>query len=91
MIDADGTIYMGSDDGYVYAINPNGTLRERHGTTDAIYSSPSISETGMLYFGTDDGFINALDVSSGGIAVSPWPKFRCNVQNTGKSTRPGCE
>jgi outer membrane protein assembly factor BamB len=32
-ISADDTIYVGSDDGYLYALRPDGTERWRFGTT----------------------------------------------------------
>ena len=38
-IGADGTIYVGSDDNYLYAINPDGSLRWRF-ETGAIRLSP---------------------------------------------------
>jgi hypothetical protein len=40
-----------------------------------------------VYVGSGDGKVYALCSSSvGGLAQSPWPKFRCNAQNTGRWT-----
>jgi len=51
-ISSDGTIYVGSDDGYLYAINPDGTLKwkfktENWGTAQS--SSPAIGSNGTIY------------------------------------------
>ena len=41
-IDSDGTIYVGSDDGKLYAINPDGTLKWSYTSGGDIESSPAI-------------------------------------------------
>ena len=58
-LDANGTIYVGSDDGYLYAINRNGTLRWKFRTGGAVHSSPAITSD-MVVFGSDDGYLYAL-------------------------------
>ncbi|MDM8550284.1 PQQ-binding-like beta-propeller repeat protein [Desulfobacterales bacterium HSG2] len=61
-IGADGVIYAGSCDNFLYAVNPDGTLRWRYETDDRIYSSPSISaEDGTIYFGAWDNYLYALN------------------------------
>jgi hypothetical protein len=58
---ADGTIYFPSDDGYFYALNPNGTFRwrtEYHATSS---SSPAVRGDGVILFGADDRLLHALD------------------------------
>jgi outer membrane protein assembly factor BamB len=60
-IGADGTIYIGSNDQNVYAINPNGSLRWKFKTGGEICSSPAISVGGTIYVGSYDGRIYALD------------------------------
>jgi outer membrane protein assembly factor BamB len=49
----DGTIYIGSWDTKLYAINPNGTLKwKSKGVGGSIYSSPAIADDGTIYVGT---------------------------------------
>jgi outer membrane protein assembly factor BamB len=59
-IGADGTIYIGSEDKYLYAVNPNGTLKWRFLAGDWIDSSPAIGRDGTIYFGCWDGKLYAL-------------------------------
>ena len=49
-IDTNGTIYVGSDDKYLYAIKNNGSLKWRYRTSGSISSSPvgSFQITGNL-------------------------------------------
>lgn len=60
-IGQDGTIYVGSNDGYMYAVYSNGMLKWKYyaggpkGT-----GSPSISDEGMIYFGCTSGAFYAL-------------------------------
>lgn len=69
----DGTIYIGSNDGNLYAINAL-TGRERewspYATGGPIRSSPSIERDDegkivALYFGSDDGHLYAVDPDNG--------------------------
>jgi hypothetical protein len=48
-VGADGTIYMGSDDNRLYALNPDGTLKWFYQTDDLIRSSPAIGANGTIY------------------------------------------
>ena len=41
-ISSDGTIYIGSEDWYLYAIDSNGKVMWKYKTSGAIYSSPAI-------------------------------------------------
>ena len=56
----DGTIYIGSEDTYLYAINPDGTLKWRYQTGDQITSSPAIGDNGTIIFGSHDNVVYAL-------------------------------
>ena len=51
-IAADGTIYIGSYDGKLYAINPDGTLKWSYSTGTRIYGSALIGKDGTIYFGS---------------------------------------
>lgn len=60
-IGSDGTIYVGSGDDKVYAINPNGTEKWSFLTGDNIVeSSPAIGSDGTIYIGSDDDKLYAI-------------------------------
>ncbi|MEW5921521.1 MAG: PQQ-binding-like beta-propeller repeat protein [Bacillota bacterium] len=64
-VGGDGTVYIGSYDGYLYAITPqvlhgSGTLRWRFATTGKIRSSPAIAPDGTVYIGSDDKYLYAV-------------------------------
>jgi outer membrane protein assembly factor BamB/type II secretory pathway pseudopilin PulG len=73
----DGTIYVGSDDSHLYAIDPeDGSRPWRFHALDAngdnihdepMRSSPAIGTNGLVYFGTDGGKIFAIN--SNGVEV----------------------
>ena len=54
-IDAQGTIYVGSTGGSVFAINPNNSLKWNYTTGGAVFSSPTIGADGSVYVGSYDG------------------------------------
>ncbi|WP_019639227.1 PQQ-binding-like beta-propeller repeat protein [Paenibacillus fonticola] len=59
-------IYVGSDDGYVYALDPNADddedrLKWSYETWGSISSSPAIGKDGTVYVGSSDGLLYALD------------------------------
>jgi len=53
---ADGTLYFGSQDGYAYAINPDGTKKWAYNTGRVIRSSPAIALDGTVYVGSEGAF-----------------------------------
>jgi len=58
---ADGTVYVGSTDHNLYAINPDGTQKWIFPTSDAIASSPALSMDGTIYVGSNDGNLYAVN------------------------------
>ena len=48
----DGTIYIGSDDGKLWAINPDGTAKWRFPIGPQVKSSPGIGADGTIYVGS---------------------------------------
>ena len=60
-IGADGTIYVGSNDNNLYAINPDGTLKWSGTTGDMVRSSPAIGADGTIYVGSDDNNLYAIN------------------------------
>jgi len=62
---ADGTVYVGSNDHFLYALDAaTGALRWKFKTDGRITSSPAVSE-GLVYFGSFDSNIYAVDVATG--------------------------
>jgi eukaryotic-like serine/threonine-protein kinase len=59
-IGADGTVYVGSDDNKLYAINPDGSLKWTYITGDYVRSSPAIGANGTVYVGSYDGKLYAI-------------------------------
>ncbi|KLO24246.1 hypothetical protein X275_00750 [Marinitoga sp. 1197] len=60
-IGTDGTIFVGSDDHYLYAINPDGSLKWKFETNGSIFSSPAIGKDGTIFVGSDDNYIYAIN------------------------------
>jgi outer membrane protein assembly factor BamB len=71
IIDNQGTIYFGCDDGYVYAVveSPVGTVaaeevpvvRGKFAVSGAVRTTAAIDVNGVLYFGTTAGVFYAVD------------------------------
>ncbi|MFO7990990.1 MAG: PQQ-binding-like beta-propeller repeat protein [Thermoplasmata archaeon] len=58
-----GTIYVGSNDGDLYGINPDGTKKWSYHTGDQVRSSPAIGSDGTIYVGCRDGNLYALNAN----------------------------
>ena len=57
----DGTIYFGSNDYFVYAVNPNGTEKWRFRTGFYVHSAgPTVAADGTVYIGSTDDHLYAL-------------------------------
>ncbi len=57
----DGTIYVGSQDNKVYALNPDGSKKWEFVTGNKVDSSPSIGSDGTIYVGSWDKKLYALN------------------------------
>ena len=60
-IGSDGTLYVGSGDNKLYALNPKGTKKWEFATGFWIHSSPTIGPDGTLYVGSYDHKLYALN------------------------------
>ena len=60
-IGSDGTIYFGSRDDYLYAINPDGSRKWRFKTGSYVFSSPAIGSDGTIYVGSYDDYLYAIN------------------------------
>lgn len=60
-IGADGTIYIGSVDHNLYAVNPKGTQKWKFATAADVVSSPAIGADGTIYIGSGDNNLYAVN------------------------------
>ncbi len=60
-IGTDGTIYIGSEDHNLYAVNPDGRQKWKFATGDSVWSSPTIGTDGTIYFGSNDESLYAVN------------------------------
>jgi outer membrane protein assembly factor BamB len=64
-VQADGTIYVGSDDHNVYALNATtGQLRWKYSTGGSVLSRPVVAR-GIVYVGSNDHNVYALNATTG--------------------------
>jgi outer membrane protein assembly factor BamB len=60
-IGSDGVIYVGSEDNYLYAVNPNGNEKWKFKTEGCIYTCPAIGSDSTIYVGSDDNNLYAIN------------------------------
>jgi hypothetical protein len=60
-IGADGTVYVGSRDNNLYAINPDGSQKWSFPTGDWVESCPAIGADGTIYVGSYDDNLYAIN------------------------------
>lgn len=53
-------VYVGSDDGCLYAFDENGQFKWKFPTSAPISSSPAVDKNGDIYFGSENGSVYAL-------------------------------
>ncbi len=61
VIASDGTMYIGSTDGYLYAMDSKGSILWKFDSSGKIYSTPAIARDGSVYFGNQDGYVFGLN------------------------------
>ena len=64
-IATDGTIYIGSNDSKLHAINSDGSSKWTFTTGDWVDSTPAIGADGTVYFGSWDNQLYAVNPSNG--------------------------
>jgi outer membrane protein assembly factor BamB/tetratricopeptide (TPR) repeat protein len=60
-IAGDGTIYVGSNDYKLYAINSDGTKKWEFETGGSIFSSPAVGADGTIYVGSNDNKLYSIN------------------------------
>ena len=87
-IGSDGTVYVGSMDNMLYAINgKTGVKLWEFKTGSGVHSSPAIGSDGTVYVGSYDNKLYAIKTDSKGPAKSPWPMRGQNAQHTGRAPK----
>lgn len=71
-IGSDGTIYIGSADGNLYAVNSDGSHKWEFANGGFVNSSPSIGPGGIIYIGSSDDNLYALIDGGQGIVSEKW-------------------
>src|SRR5271156_5468516 len=59
-IASDGTLYFGSDDSNLYALDSNGRVKWKFATDGAVTSTPALAKNGTVYFGGTDHNLYAI-------------------------------
>lgn len=70
VIAPDGTIYIGSNEGYLFALSPAGTTKWAYSAGYPLQSSPIIDASGSIYFGAGNNVYAIGDAGS-----EPYPKW----------------
>jgi len=60
LVDADGNIFFGAQDDFLYGLSPDGQMRWIHQAGADIDSAPVLREDGTLLVGCDDGYLYAI-------------------------------
>ena len=85
-IGSDGTVYVGSWDHKVYALDGQSAAKKWEFKTGYyVDSSPAIGSDGTVYVGSGDKKVYAIKTDSKGPAKSPWPMRGQNPQHTGRA------
>jgi outer membrane protein assembly factor BamB/fibronectin type 3 domain-containing protein len=64
-IGPNSTLYVGSEDNIMYALNPNGTKKWTYTTGGSIVSNAAVDKDGTVYFTAQDNKLYALDANGG--------------------------
>ncbi len=56
----DGNIYIGTDDGFIHALKPDGTVAWTSRSEAAVVSTPAVDAAGNIYFGSMDKLLYAV-------------------------------
>jgi outer membrane protein assembly factor BamB len=78
----DGTVLVGTWDGYLVALTPGGSVKWQYGVPGWVTSSPVIGPDGSIIFGTTDGLYVLQGTAS--LARSPWPMFQHDPGHSGR-------
>ncbi len=89
VVDAEGTVYIGSADHYFYAIRQNGSLKWKIKTGEIIDSSALLDDRGFVYVGSGDSYVYCINRETGTIVwknkahsvQEVWEQFKIKTYN----------
>lgn len=84
MLAADGTIYV-ANGGWLIAAAPDGKILAQVALDAGVDSSPTLAPDGTIYVASLAGTITAFAGTHGRLMNSPWPKFQCDLANSGRA------
>jgi GH25 family lysozyme M1 (1,4-beta-N-acetylmuramidase) len=86
-VDLDGSVYVGSLDGSVYAFGPGGGAPKwSYATGGDVYSSPALGQNGMVYFGSNDANVYSVNELTG---VKNWAFATSGQVHSSPAVSPG--
>lgn len=71
LVDAEGSVFFGGHDEFVYSLSAQGALRWVHPVGGAVDASPILMADGTLVIGGDDGVLRAIGEAPAGDAGAP--------------------
>lgn len=77
VVDAQGTVYIGSADHYFYAIRQDGSLKWKVKTGEIIDSSALLDDMGFVYVGSGDSYVYCINRETGTVV---WKSKAHSVQ-----------
>ena len=81
---ADGTVYVGSLDANLYALDGGtGEIKWKYATGDKMCTPPLVGPDGTVFIGSLDGWLYAIH-GSAPLAASAWPMIGHDPQHTGR-------
>jgi len=83
-ISRSGVIYVGSQDGHLYALDAAGTPLWALKTNGEV-GPPTIGPDGTVYVQSGDGILHAIAQPQNGGLAGQWPKLDANEGNTARS------
>jgi outer membrane protein assembly factor BamB len=84
-VDVNGNVYVGTADGKLIVVSPDGMLLEELELADNVVNSPTILPDGTVFVEATDNMVVKLykiTVENSAPADSPWPMKGQNVKNT---------
>ena len=89
VVDAEGTVYIGSADHYFYAIRQDGSLKWKIQTGEIIDSSALLDDKGLVYVGSGDSYVYCINRETGTIVWKSkahsvqevWQQFKIKTYN----------
>jgi outer membrane protein assembly factor BamB len=85
-----GAIYIGSNDGNLYAVDAeSGTQKWKFDAKSRVPSTPAVSG-GIVYFGTYDGNFYAVDAASGALKMEIQDRARKAIRRKALAWSAAC-